>query len=69
MKKHTTTFQPLGTSGKIVAYRTIDVDGAIFNHHPHLADDLNWTNQTLDESGMMFMPQYVGRIYDYAVIK
>ncbi len=59
---------PNGLFGKMVQYRTQDVDGKIFWHFPVLADKINWTNRVLDGSGQMFTPQFLGRVYDYAVL-
>ena len=59
---------PNGLFGKTVQYRTQDVDGKIFWHLPILADRINWTNRVLNESELMFTPQYLGRVYDYVVL-
>ena len=60
---------PNGLSGAVVQYRTRDVDGKIFNHYPMLAENINWTNRVLDDSGQMFMPQFLGRVYDYVSLE
>jgi len=60
---------PNGLFSKTVQYRCQDVDGKIFWHLPSLADRINWTNRVLDESGSMFTPQFLGRVYDYVVLE
>jgi len=59
---------PNGIAGKMVQYRTKDVDGKIFWHFPQLAEVINWTNRILDDSGQMFTQQWLGRVYDYVVV-
>ena len=60
---------PNGLDGKIIQYRTHDVDGKIFNHHPIAAEKINWMIRVFNESCMMFTPQFLGRVFVYVVLE